>query len=220
VTTLRATAGSVGGAAGVLGVAIPMVGVMVMPIWRFPPTTATAGQITAFVTGHRAALQAMMVLYTVGVTLWLVFGACVWTRVRMVAGVESALPTCFAAGLAGFVSLLLAGFTTFDILVYRGGPPVETRLLYDLTFGMLAMSGFPTAVSMAAFAVAGYRHRVLPRYTAHLATAGAGGHVLLLLSFIVAAGFFSLEGAVIVVVPALLWAWILATGVALLRAHA
>jgi hypothetical protein len=68
-----------------------------------------------------------------------------------------------------------------------------------------------------AYAIGVYRHRWLPRHTADLAAVTAAAHVLLLLSFIVGSGFFSLEGAVITVVPALLWAWILLTGISMIR---
>ncbi len=111
-----------------------------------------------------------------------------------------------------FVTLLLAGFTCFDVLVYRDPAPAEARLLYDLTFGLLAMSGMPTAAALTAFAISVYTHRMFDRLSGHLAAAAAGAHVLLLLSFIVGSGFFSLEGAVITVVPAFLWIWIAYTG--------
>jgi hypothetical protein len=74
------------------------------------------------------------------------------------------------------------------------------------------MSGMPTAVALTAYAIAVYTHRVFDRTTGHLAVATAAAHVLLLLSFIAGSGFFSLEGAVITVVPALLWIWIAYTG--------
>lgn len=219
MTTGGATRVQPGGLAGVLGIAIPTVGVIVLPIWRFPPTGATNAQISAFVTKHHGPLQAMMLCYAVGVILWLVFGACLWARLREALGQDSVVPICFAAGLVGFVTLLLAGFTAFDVLVYRGGEPANARLLYDLTFGLLAMSGLPTAVSLAAFAVGTYRDGILPRYTAHLAAVCAAAHALLLLSFVAGTGFFSLEGPVIFVIPGLLWAWILATGIELIRAR-
>lgn len=214
-----ATGARAGGLAAVGGIVIPGIGVVVLPIWKFPGTGATSDQIGAFVTAHHAALQAMMLLYTSGVTLWLVFGACVWSHLRTRLAADSMVPACFAAGLVGFVTLLLAGFTTFDVLVYRGGEPAHARLLYDVTFGLLAMSGLPTAVSLGAFAVGAYRDHVLPRHTAHLAASSAAAHTVLLLSFIAPGGFLSLEGPVIVVIPALLWAWILATGIALIRAN-
>jgi hypothetical protein len=47
------------------------------------------------------------------------------------------------------VALLLAGFTAFFVLVYRGADVGDPRLLYDLTFGLLATSGAPTAIALA-----------------------------------------------------------------------
>jgi hypothetical protein len=56
------------------------------------------------------------------------------------------------------------------------------------------MSGIPTAVSLASFAVAVYLHRTLPPYTAHLAIVAAAAHVLLLAAFVVHDGPLSLQG--------------------------
>jgi hypothetical protein len=206
-----------GGAVGVLGILVPTIGLIILPIWRFPSTNAAGAQISEFASQHRTALRTTMLCYTLGVSLWLVFGSILWARLRSEEESGSVIPTCFAAGLIGFVTLLLAGFTAFDILVYRGTGASESRLLYDLGFGMLAMSGMPTAISLGAFATSIYRYRWLRRYTADLAAVTAAAHVLLLLSFVANTGFFSLEGAVITVIPALLWAWILITGVALMR---
>lgn len=208
---------ALGGLAGVFGVVVPAIGLLVLPIWRFPATTASGAEVSRFVAEHRSALQATMALYTAGVTLWLLFGAVVWARLRAVSDAESVLPSCYAAGLTGFVTLLLAGFTAFDVAIYRRAGAGEARLLYDLTFALLAMSGMPTAIAMGAFAISVYRDRWLPRYTADLAALTALAHAPLLLSFVVGSGFFSLEGAVITVVPAPLWAWNLMTGLALLR---
>lgn len=208
---------SAGGWAGVLGVAVPLVGVIVLPIWTFPPTTASGLQVQTFAREHTASLQAMMVAYTIGVTLWLVLGAAAWARMRVSLPRDSMLTTCFAAGLVAFVTLLLAGFTCFDILVYRNPEPAEARLLYDLTFGLLAMSGMPTAAALTAYAVAVYAHGVFDRVTGHIAALTAAAHATLLLSFIAGHGFFSLEGAVITVVPAPLWVWVAYTGSTLTR---
>jgi hypothetical protein len=79
------------------------------------------------------------------------------------------------------------------------------------------MSGMPTVVALASFAVAVYVHRILPRFTAHLAVAAAAAHLLLLAAFIAHDGPLSLEGFSITGIPALLWAWILATALAMPR---
>lgn len=200
---------------GVLGIVIPMVGLVVYPIWSFPDTNAGGSGIVAFVTDHQDQLKLMMALYTVGVTLWLAFGAAVWSLLRERLG-TSPLPLLFAAGSIGYVTLLLAGFTAFDVLVYRPPTAHEAQLLYDLTFGLLAMSGMPTALALGAFAAAAYgSDGLVPRATAHLAAVAAAAHVLLLLAFVVPDGPLSLEGFSITGIPALLWAWILATALTL-----
>jgi Zn-dependent protease len=115
------------------------------------------------------------------------------------------------------VTLLLSGFTAFDLLLYRHHSAETSTLLYDLTFGLLAMSGMPTVVALGSFAAAVYLHRVLPRYTAHLAIAGAAILPLLLATFIAHDGSLSLEGFSITVMPAFLFAWILGTALAMPR---
>jgi hypothetical protein len=73
----------------------------------------------------------------------------------------------------------------------------------------------PTVVALGSFAVAVYVHQALPRYTAHLAVAGAAVHPLL--RFIVRDGPLSLEGISITAMPAFLFAWILGTALAMPR---
>jgi hypothetical protein len=62
-----------------------------------------------------------------------------------------------------------------------------------------------------------YVHRVLPRYTAHLAIAAAAIHPLLLAAFVVHDGPLSLEGFSITAMPAFLFTWILGTALAMPR---
>ena len=200
---------------GVLGIVVPMVGLVAYPIWSFPDTNSGGTVIVAFVTDHQDQLKLMMGLYTIGVTLWLAFGAAVWSILRERLG-TSALPVLFAAGSISYVTLLLAGFTVFDLLVYRPPSAHEAQLLYDLTFGLLAMSGLPTALALGAFAALAYAtDGLVPRATAHLASVAAAAHVLLLLAFVVPDGPLSLEGFSITGIPALLWAWILASALTL-----
>jgi hypothetical protein len=206
-----------GAFAAVAGIAVPSGGLLVLPIWRFPGTDSSGADIVRFISDNRASLQTVMTLNTVGVTLWLVFGAALWARLRSTARRDLSLIAIFGAGLIGFITLLLAGFTVFDVLVYRTPGPAGARVVYDLTFGLLAMSGMPTAVALGAYAFLIKRQRLLPAWTGHFAAVVAVAHLALLLSMIVPRGVFSLEGQVITVVPGLLWAWILGTGVAQLR---
>jgi hypothetical protein len=99
----------------------------------------------------------------IGVTLGLIFAAAVWTYLGGRLPARSTLPTCLAAGFLGSVTLLLSGFTAFDLLLYRHPSAETSTLLYDLTLGLLAMSGMPTVVALGSFAVLVYAHRVLPR---------------------------------------------------------
>jgi hypothetical protein len=204
------------GVAGLLGCALGVAGGIVVDIFDAPATTASAAEIVESVEGDRTALLVGMLLSTAAVSLWFVFGAGVWLRLRRASGPESLASACFAFGFIGFVVLLLAGFTAFFVLVYRDADVADPRLLYDLTFGLLAMSGAPTAIALGSYAALVFRSTALPRWTAWLGVVGALAHVALLASFVVSEGFFSLEGQVITAIPATLFIWIIGTGVAML----
>lgn len=198
--------------AGVLGVALPAVGIPVYPIWSYPATATSGIDIARWAAAHHDRLVATQVLYTVGVACWLVFGAAVCTFLRHRLSAGSTLATAFAGGFVGVVVLILSAFTAFGLLLYRPRNAELAALLYDLTAGLLAMSGVPTAVALAAFANAVYRYRVLPRSTGHLAIVAAVAHVLLLVAFIAPAGPLSLEGFLVLWgIPFLLFAWIMQT---------
>src|SRR4051794_40386039 len=210
------------GAAGILGFAAATLGSAVIgafdhaSLFEFPGSQASATEVASFAAAHRSLGLVAMVLNTIAVALWVVFGAGVWLKLRE--GGESLASACFALGLAASLTLIFAGFVPFFVLAYRGGggDPANARLLYDLTFGMLALSGAPTTVALGAYCALVWRSGRLPRWTAVLAGIGAVAHVVLLASFLVGDGFFSLEGQVITVIPATLFVWVLGTGVAML----
>lgn len=160
-----------------------------------------------------------MLLNTAGVSLWLVFAAGVWSCLHRKPGADSFLSACFALGMVAMVALLLGGFVAMFVLTYRAGPVAEARTLYDLTFGMLAMSGAPTAIALIAYAALIIRTGILARSTARIAVIAAVAHVLLLFTFLPRSGFLSLEGQVITAIPAALFIWIAATSIAMLRAR-
>jgi hypothetical protein len=202
---------------GVIGFTLPALTLAVYPIWSYPQTQTSGTDVALWAANHHGELVITQLLNTVGVTLWFVFGAALWTYLRDRLPTRSTLPVCFAASFFGCVVLLLSGFTAFNLLLYREHPAEQSTLLYDLTFGLLAMSGMPTVVALGSFAVAVYRHRVLPRYTAHLAIAAAAVHPLLLAAFIVETGPLSLQGLSITAMPAFLFAWILGTALGMPR---
>jgi hypothetical protein len=207
------------GAAGVLGCALGVAGSLAVDILDAPATTASAAEIAESVAEDRTALLVGMLLSTTAVSLWLVFGAGAWLRLRRASGPDSLASACFAFGFVGFVTLLYAGFTAFFVLVYRDGDVGDARLLYDLAFGLLAMSGAPTAIALGSYATLVFRSAALPQWTAWLGVVGAVAHVGLLASFVVSEGFFSLEGQVITAIPATLFIWITGTGIAMLRSE-
>jgi hypothetical protein len=203
--------------AGVVGFALPALTLVAYPIWAFPATQTAGTELARWAAVNHDRLIVTMLLNTVGVTLWFVFAAAVWAFLRGRLPTHSMLPTSFGASFIGCAILLLSGFTAFDLLLYRDHSAEVSMLLYDLTFGLLAMSGLPTVVALGSFAAAVYAYRVLPRYTAHLAMAGAVVHPLLLATFIVSDGPLSLEGISITAMPAFLFAWILGTALAMPR---
>jgi len=223
ITTVGRTAGDTHGAiklagvAGVVSIALGIAGSIVDEMRTFPGTSATAGEIAGYVGAHRSALLVAMVLSTAAVGLWLLFGVGVWMWLWQTTGDVSVSSVCFLVGLIGFVTLLLAGFTSFFVLVYRAGDVSDPRLLYDVAFGLLAMSGVPTALALGSYATQVLRDRRPAGWTAWLAIVAALAHLVLLASLVITSGFFSLEGGVIIAVPALLFAWILGTSVVLLR---
>jgi hypothetical protein len=206
------------GTIGVLGFLTPAIGsALWAPTWDFPGTGSSGERILAYVVEHQDALRAGALLDVVGVTLVGVFGVGVWLRLRRLTGGESLLSACFLFGVVSLVTLLLAGFVFFLVFAYRAPEVSDPRLLYDLTFGLLAMSGPPTVVALASYAALALKSHQVPVWTAVLAAIGAAAHLVLLVSFVVSEGFFSLEGQVITVVPATLFIWMLGTGIALLR---
>lgn len=195
--------------AGTLGVLIPAVAIPIYPIWLFPSTQTSGAEIALWASAHHDRLVITQLLYTVGVGLWLVFGAAVWTHLRYRLPTGSPLAAGFGVGLVGLVTLILGGFTVFNVQIYRPRSPELSTLLYDLAFGMLAMSGIPTAVALGCFTIAVYRHHVMRRSTAHIAAVAAIAHVLLLVAFIAPTGPLSLQGFLVVWgIPLLLFAWI------------
>jgi hypothetical protein len=225
ITTGEQTSGAtysaikLAGVAGILSIVLGIAGSIVDEMQTFPGTGASAGEIASYADVHRSALLVAMVLSTMAVGLWLAFGVGVWVWLRETTGSVSVLSVCFLVGLVSFVTLLLAGFTVAFVLFYRAPNASDPRLLYDLGFGLLAMSGVPTALALGSYAAQVLSDSRLPAWTAWVAVVAALAHLLLLASLVIPSGFFSLQGGVIIAIPAMLFAWILGTSIILLRAQ-
>ena len=155
------------------------------PLWAVPGTRASDAQVLGYVSEHRGGFVAALTLYAIGMGLFLAFasflGSWVWRR-----GAPGGLVATFALGAASLATLVFAGFVPMLVLAYRA-PAVDpgvARILYDGSFGLLALSGVPTAVALGAFAAIVFVHRVLPRLTAWAAALAAAEHVVIAGSFL------------------------------------
>jgi hypothetical protein len=205
------------GTAGIVSIGLALVALPFFPLWEYPATNAPGAQLASFIQGHAAGFTAAVLLDALAVCLWMVFGSGVWLRLRSIVGGDTVLTTTFAFCVVAYVGLLLTGFTAALVVAYRTPGAEEARLLSDLCFGALAMSGIPTAIALSAFAAIVFRHGGFPRLTAWFALDAAAAHLLLPFSFVFSTGFLSLEGQVVTVFPGLLFVWICATGIAMWR---
>jgi hypothetical protein len=176
--------------------------------------------VASYVAANRDGFIGSVIAYAFGMSLLLVFSAGLWAwLVRR--GACTTVAAAFLAGAVALVAVVFAGFATFLALAYRSPDvsPDTALLLYDLCFGLLALSGAPTAVALGAFFILVVRDRMLPPLTGWVAGVAVVAHVVILFSFVPRTGFFSLEGGVIVAVPATMFLWLLVTSATLLRAE-
>jgi hypothetical protein len=187
------------------------------PLWDAPGTMASSARVTAYAQDYRGRIIASLLIYSLAIGLFLCFTAGLWAWLRERERPPQVLSALFAFGAIALAVLILAAFVPGYMLSYRTQPAVIAGPLADLTFGLLALSGIPTAVCLATYAALVRRLRCLPAWTAWLAIGGALTHILIAASFVSHGAFLSLEGSVIVWVPGTFFAWILAASAVLLR---
>ncbi len=208
------------GLIGLAGFVLIVVAGLLEPRWDVPGSDASGSEVASYVAANRDGFIGALLVYTVAMSLFLAFSAGLWAwLVRR--GACTTVAAAFLAGAVALVAVVFAGFATFLALAYRSPDvsPDTAILLYDLCFGLLAVSGAPTAVALGAFFILVVRDRLMPRVTGWVAGIAAVAHVVILFSFVPRTGFFSLEGGVIVAVPATMFLWLLVTSAALLRAE-
>jgi hypothetical protein len=187
------------------------------PLWSAPGTNAPAARVAEYAQANHARTLAGLFMYSVAMGLFLCFAGGVWSWLRRSEPAPQPLSALFAFGAVALTVLILAGFAPAAVLSYRPQQPAFAASLADVTFALLALSGIPTAVCLNAYAALVLKSKRLPAWTAWLAMLAADAHVLIVASFLSREGFLSLEGEVIVAVPATFFAWILATSFVLLR---
>src|SRR4051812_3743326 len=208
------------GAAGVLCFVLILAAFLVAPLWNLPPTSASGAEIAAYTHDHRGQLIAAVLVNGLAMTMFLFFAAGLYAWLKRREPAPGVLSTAFGLGAVSLTTTVFTGFVAFCVLIYRVPDPAVARTLYDLTFGLLAFSGLPTAVALGAYAALVIPGGPLPAWTGWLAALAALAHVAIAATFAFSSGFLSLEGAGIVVIPTTLFLWVLATGVALFRTAA
>jgi hypothetical protein len=187
------------------------------PLWDAPGTRASASQVAAYGQHNATRITMSLFIYSLAMGFFLCFAAGLWSWFRERERPPQTLSSIFAFAAVTLSGLILAGFVPAYLLAYRSQPASIAGLLGDMTFGLLALSGIPTAVLLATYAALVMRLGRLPKWTAYLAAVGALAHVLIAGSFLSHGAFLSLESEVIVWVPATFFAWILVVSAALFR---
>jgi hypothetical protein len=190
--------------------------VVAPPLWAGPGTQASAEQVADYVHAQSGRTIASLLVYSLALGLFLVFAMGLGLWLRQGERAPHWLSTTFLGGSVALTVLILAGFVAAGVMSYRLQTPAVAQALRDLTFGLLALSGVPTAVCLGAYAWLVMPGGSLPRWTMCPALLGVAAHLLLVASFVGHGSLLSLEGSVIVLVPGTFFAWILAASVALL----
>jgi hypothetical protein len=187
------------------------------PLWNSPSANSSAAHVAAYLQANHARTIASLFIYSIAMGLFLCFTAGLWTWLRHHEPSPSPLSAVFAFGAVALTVLILAAFATAGVMSYRPQHPAFAVALTDTTFGLLALSGIPTAVCLGAYAELVFRQRCLPAWTAWLALVAVVAHIFIAASFMSHGSFLALEGSVILAVPATFFLWILATSLSLLR---
>ena len=191
------------------------IGNFISPLWDIPATSAPAAEFARYAGDNRGELIAGVFTFGLAMAAFLFFAA--GLAVLMYRR-DALLATAFALGAATLTAVVFVGFVPILVLAYRTPAPSEAHTLVDLTFGILAFSGFPTALATGAYAEFIRRTRALPAWTGWLGALAAVAHVAIGATFAFSSGFLSVEGAAIIFIPAALFVWMLGTGIALVRA--
>ena len=208
------------GLAGVASFVLIVVAALVAPpLWDAPGSTASAVEVAAYAQDNRGRTIAGLFIYSLAFGLFLWFAAGLWSWMRRSEPAPHTGSSVFAFNAVSLTTLIFAAFAVGGVLVYRPWEPELAQALNDLLFGLLALSGIPTAVCLGAYADFVLRRGGLPAWTGWLAMVGAIAHVAIAASFVNRSGLLSLEGEIILLAPGTFFAWILVASVALLKAQ-
>jgi len=190
------------------------------PLWDAPGTRSSATAVALYGQRNATRITISLFVFSLAMGLFLCFAGGLWSWFRHREGDPQILSSIFGLATVAASVLILAGFVPIYLLGYRSQPANVAGLLGDLTFGLLALSGIPTALFLAVYAALVIRLGGLPKWTAYVAAVGACAHVLIAASFLSHGTFLSLESEVTVWVPATFFLWILVVSAAFYRGRA
>lgn len=209
------------GLAGMLSFDLIVVAAFVSPpLWNAPGTNSSGRAVASFAQHSATCVTTSLFLYSLAMALFLCFAAGLWGWLRNQEPSPQTLSSIFGFAAIALIVLILAGFVPAYMLGYRDQPAIIAGPLGDLTFGLLALSGIPTAVCLGTYAALVMRLRCLPLWTGWVAAIGTFAHLMITASFLSHGMFLSLESPVIVWVPATFFGWILAASTAVFRIRA
>jgi hypothetical protein len=186
------------------------------PLWDAPGTHSSGARAAAYAFDNRTRIVISLFMFSVAIGIWLWFAGGLWAWMRRLEPEPQPLSSVFALSTVAMLVMIISAFVPLGVLGYRLENPSAAGLLTDTGFGLLAVSGIPAAAALSAFAALVVRTGCLQRWTAAVAVPAALAHVLIAMSFLGHGPVLSIEGSVIVWVPALLFIWLAAVSAALL----
>ena len=184
-----------------------------------PDSGSSGAQIAEYASDHRSELLAAYLLLAIGLTVLMVFAAGVYRIMRRDGSGETGwlAMASLASAVAG-AGIFGAGTALFMAVAYRPATdPAVVRALWDAGWLAINTAGFGFSAWIAIIAIATFRHRVLPVWTAWIgvpvALIGLAG------PFAVETGTgpFSPQGWFAAIVGLTFGAWVLAMSLAAWR---
>src|SRR4051794_18990146 len=167
------------GIAGIASFVLIVVAALILPLWNVSATQASTVEVARYLDHHRDASLASLFAYSLALILWFPFGAGVWARLRTAEPAPHPLAATFALAFVAMTTLILAAFVPIAVAAYRAPSSVAVVQLRDISFGLLAVSGIPTAVALGSYAYLVFHTRCLDAWSAGMAAAGAVAHVVI-----------------------------------------
>ena len=202
---------------GGIAVSLYLVAIALTPV-QAPDSGSPGVEIVHYATDHRSQLLASFMLFAVGLAVVMVFAAGLYRIIRRAEGEDGWLAMASLASVVAGAGIFGAGTALFMVVAYRPATdPAVVRAFWDAGWLAYNTAGLGFSAWIAIVAVATFRHRVLPLWTAWI------GVPVALIGFVgpfavkAGTGPFSPQGWFALVVGFTFGAWLLAVSVAIWR---